>query len=98
MHWARLCFDVAKNFQPEYLYRKLTFRYNNRSLQVRHTGLLTIPKHHTAIFQCSFSYIFAKIYNSIINYIIAFSSVKLFIKHIKTLILCNKLEVPIQKI
>lgn len=50
---------------PSYLHEKLESRTNLHNVNIRHSKKLSIPKHTTAMFQRSFSYVSVKKYNEI---------------------------------
>lgn len=51
--------------QPEYLYQKIKFRFEAHNLDLRHKFLLTPPTHKTTLFERSFSYNIAALYNDV---------------------------------
>lgn len=50
---------------PPYLYAKIQFRTDVHTLNLRHRGRLTPPKHNTEFFKRSFSYCVAKLCNDL---------------------------------
>lgn len=50
---------------PPYLLARLSFRTDVHHLNLRHRGLLSIPKHRTSLFRKSFSFFAVSIYNSL---------------------------------
>lgn len=50
---------------PSYLYRKISFRTDVHTLNIRFKGTLTPPVHKTALFQRSFSFNITRLYNSL---------------------------------
>ena len=48
---------------PPYLYNKIKFRTDVHNVNVRTRGLITPPHHRTALFERSFTYNVAKLYN-----------------------------------
>lgn len=65
LHLACMIHKVVSNQTPVYLFEKLRFRYMDHNRNTRNNYLLSIPQHRSGIFERSFSYISAKLYNSI---------------------------------
>lgn len=76
---------------PEYLYHKITFRNAVHSLNVRSRNLLTIPQHRTVMFQSSFSYRVAKLYNLIPSDLKGLP-INLFRKKLKKILFTNDIK------
>ena len=64
LHFACFLHQLLKTGIPQYLREKLQFRYSTHSRTTRNNNLLNIPKHRTALFQRSFSYMAPKMYNA----------------------------------
>lgn len=63
---ATLVFGVIKTCTPEYLFRKLYWRKENSTQQVRAVSkILTVPKHHSAAFRGSFRYAATMCWNNL---------------------------------
>uniref|UniRef100_A0A1Y1M6V6 Reverse transcriptase domain-containing protein n=1 Tax=Photinus pyralis TaxID=7054 RepID=A0A1Y1M6V6_PHOPY len=62
---AVLFHKIISDKRPPYLYNKIRFRTDIHNLNLRHRGLLTIPQHKTALFERSFSYTIAVMYNAL---------------------------------
>lgn len=62
-----LCFihKIIKTSCPKYLSDKIVFRCHLHKLHIRNNLLLQIPKHKTAKFENSFSFIACKLYNNL---------------------------------
>lgn len=65
MHLLTLTHSIIQANAPEYLREKILYRSNVHGVQVRSRNMLSIPKHRTAIFQRSFSYMSVKLYNQL---------------------------------
>lgn len=65
LHAACLFHKVIIFKAPIYLYRKIQFRTDVHSLNLRFRGRLTPPQHRTEKFKSSFTYQIANIYNSV---------------------------------
>lgn len=65
LHSACLFYNIICSKCPVYLYRKLKFRTDVHTLNLRFKGLLTPPLHKSTLFRRSFSYNITKICNSI---------------------------------
>lgn len=65
LHFACFLHRILRNGFPEYLTNKLKFRYSNYA--IRQCNNMEIPKHRTALYQRSFSYLATKMYNSNLN-------------------------------
>lgn len=63
LHYCKLCIHIVKKGNPSYLKTKLVPRKNVHCLNVRDTYLLSIPRHYTAQFCGSYSYVAAKVIN-----------------------------------
>jgi len=50
---------------PPYLSRRISYRTDVHNLNLRHRGLISIPRHSSALFKRSFSYLVPSIYNGI---------------------------------
>lgn len=64
LHFACFLNRLIQTGTPEYLFGKLSFRHCTHSLSTRNNNMLNIPRHRTALFQRSFSYLAPKIYNT----------------------------------
>nr|CAI5833417.1 unnamed protein product [Callosobruchus analis] len=62
--FSNLLFTVLQTFCPVYLSDKLAFRDDIYNRTTRHKQMLSIPRHRTTMFQRSFSYQSAKLYNA----------------------------------
>ena len=69
LHAACLFHKLLLHKCPPYLLNKITFRSDVHNVNVRFGGTVSIPKHRTELYKRSFSYQFAKIYNTIPNYL-----------------------------
>lgn len=50
---------------PKYLFNKIRYRTDVHNLNVRHKGLLSMPRHATSLYQRSFSYNMVQYYNKL---------------------------------
>lgn len=64
-HYAIFIHKVLHTSKPEYLREKLIFRGELHDVRIRNTDTLSIPYHCTTLFQRSFSYTAANVYNSL---------------------------------
>lgn len=62
-HAASLYHAIITTKCPPYLYNKIKFRTDVHNLNLRFKGLLTPPIHHSTMFERSFSYCIAHLYN-----------------------------------
>lgn len=83
VHLACLIFKVNLAQSPQYLLSKLVRGSDIHIRPTRHCELYNIPKHNTALFERSFSFNAAKIYNSLPNNLKDLSSVASFRKRVK---------------
>ncbi|VEN61176.1 unnamed protein product [Callosobruchus maculatus] len=65
VHLASLVHNIVINKEPKYLFDKLKLRHMCHSVNVRGLSQLSIPYHRTSLYERSFSYNSAKIYNNI---------------------------------
>lgn len=65
LHSACLFHGIIKFERPPYLYRKIKFRSDVHTLNLRYKGLLSPPLHHTAAFLRSFTFNIYALYNRI---------------------------------
>lgn len=61
---------------PPYLYNKISYRTDVHHLNLRHIGLITVPKHKTTTFERSFTYNMYKLYNNLPDFAKNFSLTK----------------------
>ncbi|VEN58832.1 unnamed protein product, partial [Callosobruchus maculatus] len=67
--FLNLLFTVLQTSCPVYLSEKLTFRNDIHNKSTRHKQMLSIPRHRSTMFQRSFSYQSAKLYNAYKHFI-----------------------------
>lgn len=91
LHFMCFVHKIIKLKQPSYLYRKINFRHNIHSVNIRDQSNVDIPRHYTAKFNSSFSYQAPHIYNSIDSNI-KIRSMSGFRLHIKNLILFGQVS------
>jgi len=65
LHIACFLHKILETGYPVYLRKKLIFRTSTHSRDTRYNDQLNIPRHSTALFQRSFSYIGPKLYNTL---------------------------------
>ena len=65
LHTACRLHHVLLTGTPPYLCNKITFRTHVHNLNLRHRGVVTIPRHRSQLFKHSFSYVAAKVLNKI---------------------------------
>ena len=65
LHAACLYHKVITTKTPPYLYNKISFRTDIHNINIRFKGAITPPLHKTTLFERSFTYNVAKIYNSL---------------------------------
>lgn len=65
MHSFCLFHKIITSETPPYLFKKINFRTDVHNLNLRNKGLITPPFHRTSVFQRSFTYNIAKLYNSL---------------------------------
>lgn len=66
LHFACFLCKLLTHGVPEYLRVRLAFRSSTHDRATRHNFLLDVPKHRTAMFQRSFSYLASRMYNKLI--------------------------------
>lgn len=88
IHMSCLIYKINNVKTPQYLHEKLIKGSDIHERITRHCDLLNIPRHNSALFQRSFSYNSAKIFNSLpddiktANNLVAFQSkVKTFVRN-----------------
>lgn len=64
-HAASLYHAIILNKTPLYLHKKIKYRTDVHTLNLRFRGLISPPLHHTAIFRRSFTYNIYILYNSL---------------------------------
>lgn len=64
-HCGSLYHKIIGLHVPQYLYKKVSFRTDVHTINIRHKGTLTPPTHRSAQFERSFSYQITKLYNSL---------------------------------
>lgn len=82
VHSATLFFKIIKNQVPKYLHRKLRFRTDVHTLNLRFRGRLTPPKHKLELFKRSFSYQIATTINKLPAKILQSKNVSIFKKQL----------------
>lgn len=65
LHAACFYHNIQMNKTPSYLHRKIVYRSHVHNVNIRNRGLITPPIHRTAIFERSFTFSIAKVYNPI---------------------------------
>lgn len=65
LHSSVFFHRLIKMKTPPYLYNKIKFRTDIHNINIRRKSLITPPAHKTAIYERSFTYTVAKIYNAI---------------------------------
>ena len=65
-HCGTLYHKIVMLRTPSYLYKKICFRTDVHTLNIRFKGTLTPPAHKTTQFERSFSYQISKLYNSLL--------------------------------
>lgn len=65
LHSCVLFHKIITLQQPSYLYNKIKYRTDVHNINVRRKGHITIPQHSTALFQSSYSYNIARLYNKV---------------------------------
>lgn len=86
-HISCLIYKINRNASPVYLYNKLVMRREVHSVNTRHADMLDVPRHRTAMFQRSFTYTAAEVFNNLPLLIKSSSSVFQFRKRIRSYIL-----------
>lgn len=87
------CFirKILDNKTPSYLYEKISFRTDVHNLNLRHRGLMNIPKHRTGQYKSSFTYFMSRLFNRISDKYMNLSF-NLYKKHIKKDLFKGQLE------
>lgn len=65
LHSCCLYHKIILTKTPPYLYNKINFRTDIHNINIRFRNTITVPQHRTKLFQGSFSYNVAKLYNSV---------------------------------
>lgn len=65
LHAAVLFHKLVITKKPPYLYNKIRFRSDVHNINIRRKDMLTPPLHKSALFERSFSYNIARIYNNV---------------------------------
>lgn len=65
LHSCCVFHKIIREKTPPYLCNKIRYRTDVHNINVRHKNSITIPAHRTKLFQSSFSYRIAKIYNNL---------------------------------
>lgn len=65
LHAATLFFKVLSHKAPQYLYKRIKFRSDVHTLNLRFRGSLTPPLHKTELYKRSFSYCITKCMNNL---------------------------------
>nr|CAI5840592.1 unnamed protein product [Callosobruchus analis] len=65
LHFAVLSYKIINCKTPPYLHKKISFRGDISSANIRNPKLISPPPHRTCLFERSFSYTVFKIYNSL---------------------------------
>lgn len=90
-HLACLIFKIIKCESPSYLLSKLKKGSDTHQRSTRHCSQFTVPKHRSALFQRSFSYTAAKLYNSLPLNIKSCTNIVSFRKQITTFIINKRI-------
>lgn len=91
-HMACLIFKMIKYMTPSYLVAKLKKGTDTHQRSTRYCTQFTVPKHNSALFQRSFSFSAAKLYNSIPQNIKSLTNISAFRKQITDFII-NKRDI-----
>lgn len=62
---ATLYHRIVLYKSPAYLYNKITYRTDVHNVNIRYKGTITPPVHKTALYERSFTYQIAKVYNNL---------------------------------
>lgn len=89
LHSACLYHKIIVGRTPLYLFKKIKFRSDLHSVNIRNKNLITIPFHRTALFERSYSYDIANNYNSLPNFLKLFTYNKFKI-HLHQILLQNQ--------
>lgn len=85
LHAANLYHKIVTFKSPPYLYKKIKFRTDVHTLNIRFKGALTPPIHRLELFKRSYSYQICKVYNAIDNKLKKMSTRQFKIKYKKIL-------------
>lgn len=97
IHYSCLIKKIIDTQNPSYLYNKIEFRHNAHSRVIRNSNDISIPRHTTAAFETSFSYLVSYIYNQLSPEAFQ-TSLASFKEKLKNKLLCNDLSfMAIQK-
>lgn len=88
LHTVCLYHKILDEKSPPYLYNRIRFRTDVHNVNLRFKGKLTIPAHHKALFERSFSYRIAKDLNDFPDSIICLSQGR-FRKFVRTKLLIS---------
>lgn len=83
-------YKILGSNMPMYLRSKLRFRDEANQLFLRDRSELEVPRHTTAIFQRSFSFVAASLYNSFRTFFRSSDSISSFRKNIKCVLLSRQ--------
>lgn len=89
LHAAVFFHGIVSTRCPPYLYNKIRYRSDIHNLNIRRKSLITIPVHRTSLFERSFKYNIAKIYNSV-PVEVKVSNVNRFRIHYKRILLSKR--------
>lgn len=67
LHCGKFYHKIITTKTPQYLLNKLRFRTDIHNINIRFKNILTPPQHSTTLYQSSFTYNAAKVYNKIPN-------------------------------
>ncbi|KAJ8928235.1 hypothetical protein NQ314_019185 [Rhamnusium bicolor] len=65
LHYSCLIKKIIDTQNPSYLYNKIEFRRNAHSRVIPNSNDISIPRHTTAAYETSFSYLVSHIYNQL---------------------------------
>lgn len=93
LHCCSLLYNIYNHRIPSYLYNKIIFKTNIHNVNLRSKSLIVVPKHQTAFYQRSYTYVVSKILNVIIPILLG-CSLREFRAKLKQLLLSSSLTIP----
>lgn len=92
LHSCVLYHKIITNKCPSYLFDKIEFRTDVHHINIRYASRITPPLHRTALFQSSYSYMMAKLYNRIPDFLKT-KSLVIFKKELRKIIFENEFNI-----
>ena len=90
LQYARFIYRLNASLSPSYLIAKINRRSKTHQRNTRHCNLYSVPRHSTALFQRSFSYNAARIFNLIPLDIKALPSIGPFSRQLSNFIVAER--------